>query len=558
MNDEKVRQIKNRFEYLKTDRSYFDSGIWQEIANYVLPIREDLKGDRKKGQVASTKMYDGSPVSSLNLFADGLHGYMISPSIQWFVLRLPRHLRFLENVPEVSGWLEDVQADIYSAFQSSNFYSEMRTYFKDGGGIGTASLYMEEDIATGKIVFTCMHPKEGYIAEDKHGDVDTFFRLVKLTARQAAQEFGKEKLSEPVKHALKHNAYQEFKFLHAVFPRDDFDDRKITATNRKYASVWIEYDSNNICRESGYRRFPYMVWRYSKSGDVYGYSPAAFALPEIKSLNIIAKDLLAAGQMAVRPAFNIPIEMKGKVRLTPSGMNYYGSDYNRKISPINTVGNFPIALDREDKKREIIEKHFHVDFFLMLQRAERQMTATEIMERMGEKASVLSASIGDLSPRLDSIIDNLFEIELESGKIPPPPEILLEYGGANIDINYMGPLAQAQRRLFETQGIRSGLELAAPIFALFPQTVDLINADETLRDLLISNGFPQRGLYPPDVVMTTRQQKQLQQQNEGMKLDQERMSDVLKKLAQASKNAGGTQGISELAAMLGGETGATV
>lgn len=550
-NEEKARQIKNRFGYLQSYRSYFDSGIWQEIADYVLPIREDLKGDRKPGQIRATKMYDGTAVSALNLFADGLHGYMISPSIQWFTLRLPRHLRFIENVPEVREWIEDIQSDIYSAFQSSNFYSEMRTYFKDGGGIGTASLYMEEDIATGKVIFICLHPKEGYIAEDKYGNADTFYRRVKLTARQAEQEFGKDNLSIPIQNALKNNSYQEFEFLHAVFPRDDFDSRKITATNKKYASIWSEFNSNHICRESGYDSFPYMVWRYSKSGDVYGFSPASFALPEIKSLNAISKDLLGAAQMAVRPPYNIPIEMKGKVRLTPFGMNYYGSDYNRKISPINTGINFPIALDREDKKREIIEKHFHVDFFLMLQRAERQMTATEIMERMGEKASVLSASVGDLTATLDSIIDHVFEIEMAAGRIPPPPDILMDYGGAKIDITYMGPLAQAQRRLFETQGIRTGLELAAPLFAIFPETVDLINADATLKELLISNGFPQSALNPPDVVMTTRQQKALQQQNEGMKLDQERMSEVLKKLAQASKNAGGSQGISELAAMLG-------
>lgn len=554
-NEKTVQEIKKRFKYLEQKRSYFDTGIWQDIADYVIPIREDLKGNQQPGRIIATKIYDGTAVSALNLFADGLHGYMISPSIRWFTLRLPRNLRQIEDVPEVRHWIEDVQSDIYSAFQSSNFYSEMRTYFKDGGSIGTASLYMEEDIATGKIVFSCLHPREGYMAEDKYGEIDTFFRKVKLTARQTAQQFDKKDISQPIQNALENNPYQEFEFLHAVFPRTDFDNRKITSTNKRYASIWCEYNNNNILREGGYDLFPYMIWRYTKSPDVYGYSPAAFALPEIKGLNAISKDLLGAAQMTVRPPFNVPIEMKGKVRLTPFGMNYYGSDYNRKITPVNTGMVFPIALDREEKKREIINKHFHVDFFLMLQQAERQMTATEIMERMGEKASVLSASIGDLSTVIDMIIDHVFEIELKSGRIPPPPDILMaSAGGKNLDIVYTGQIAQAQKRLFETQGIRTGLELAIPLLTVFPQAADLINSDETLRELLISNGFPQTALNAPEQIKTIRQQKSDQQMQDKQKIDQDLMAEVLKKLSQAVKNSGGISGVEELIKILSGGT----
>lgn len=554
--EKKSQELKRRFTYLQQKRNPWDTGLWQDIADYVIPVREDMKGNQQPGQIKATKIYDGTAVSALNLFADGLHGYMISPAIQWFNLRLPRQLKFLENIPEVRMWMEAVQGDIYSAFQSSNFYSEMRTFFKDGGSIGTASIYIEEDISTGKIVFTCLHPREGFIEEDRFGNIDTFFRKVKLKARQAEQQFGIDNLSDPIKNACKDSPYTEFEYLHAVYPRNDFDDRSIAATKKKYASVWCESGSNKMPRESGYNRFPYRVWRYSKSAnDVYGYSPAAFALPEIKSLNAIAKDLLGAAQMTVRPPFNIPIEMKGKVRLTPFGMNYYGSDFNRRITPVNTGMVFPIALDREEKKREIIEKHFHVDFFLMLQRAERQMTATETMERMGEKASVLSASIGDLTGVLDGIIDDIMVIELEAGRIPPPPDVLQEYGGARIDTVYMGPLAQAQKRLFETQGITSGLQLAVPLLAVFPDAVDLINSDEALKELLISNGFPQSALNTPEQMVNIRKQKQAQQAQELQKMDQDRGAEILKKLSQAVKNANGLEGVKQLLEALNGTNG---
>lgn len=553
-DEEKVSEIKNRFKYLETQRSYWDNGIWKDLDDYVFPVSLDLQRNNQQGKVEVNKMYDGTAISAINLAADGTHGYMINPSTLWLNVRLPKKAKAVENNPEVREWIQDgIQDGLYSTFQNSNFYSEMRTFMKDVFSVGHSLIYIEEDETTGKLVFSCIPTKEGYIAENKYGEIDTCFRKIRKSARAMAQDFPFEKFSQPIQHALKNNPYQEFDFIHAVFPRDDFDSRKITATNKRYASIWCEVTSNKLLRESGYSLFPYPSWRYAKStNSVYAYSPAVFALPEIKSLNAISKDLLGAAQLSVRPAMNIPIEMKGKVRLTPFGMNYYGSDYNRKISPINQGGQFPFAIDREEKKREIIEKHFHTELFLMFQRAERQMTATEVMERMGEKASVLSASIGDLTTALDKIIDYVFYLETKAGRIPPPPDILMEYGGTDLDIVYMGPLAQAQRRLFETQGIRTGLELAIPLLSIFPETVDLINADETLRQLLISNGFPQTALNSPDKIVQIRQQKSDQNMQEVQKLDQERISEVLKKLSQAAKNAGGPAGIQELAGLLAG------
>ncbi len=551
---EKTQQLHKHFLFLERERSYWDKGLWQEIADYVCPVREDLQETSQQGKIQGVKAYDGTAIYAVNLAADGTHSYIMNPATQWFTLRLPRHLKHLEDEPSVRMWIDELQADIFAVFQNSNFYSEIRAFLRDGFSIGTASLDIEEDLASRKLCFTALHPREGYIAEDKFGNVDTFFRKVKLTARQAKQRFGIEKLSDPIKNAVENNPYQPFTFLHALLPRDDYDMRKLAATSKKYASIWCEFNGKKIVSEGGYNVFPRMVWRYFKSGnEVYGRSPAASALPEIKSLNAIAKDLLGAAQMAVFPPLNVPAEMKGRVRWAPSGLNYMGPDFNRKISAVHTGTNFPVGNEWMNKKQEIIEKHFHVDFFLMLQRAEREMTAREIIERMGEKASVLSASIGDLSVVLDKIIDYVFYIETEAGRVPPVPDILMEYGGSNIDIVYMGPLAQAQKRLFETQGIRLGLELAIPIISAFPESADLINWDEALKELLISNGFPQTALNSLETISAIRLSKQQAQLASQEKVEADLTADTMKKLAQAIKNAGGTAGLKELLASMAAE-----
>ncbi|KKN04240.1 hypothetical protein LCGC14_1099310, partial [marine sediment metagenome] len=499
-----AREIKNRQKYLEEVRSPWED-LWQDIADHFLFRREDIRGDNQQGETQGTKSYDGTPASSLNLFTNGIHGNFFNPAIQWFIQRLHRSMKPLENIPEVRLWLQDVQEALYSAFQNSNFYSKIHQFIKDGGSIGTAVITLEEDIASGRLVFHTLHPKEAYIADDQFGRVDTLFRKTMLTARKAHQRFNKDNFTPALLNSIEKNPYKEFEFIHAVYPREDFDDRKLSVTNKKYASVWMESKGTSILKESGYDRFPYMVWRYEVTGnETYGRSPASDALVEAKGLSVIGKSLLRAAEMSVDPAMNVPTEMKGRVRLVPHGMNYVGSDYNRIIKPVTQGINYPIALDREDKKREIIEKHFHIDFFLMIARSERQMTAREVIEKAGEKATVLGAAIGDLTTASNEIMDYTFDIEYAAGRIPPVPDILAEFGGKNIDTVYMGPLAQAQKRLFETQGITQSLDVGLPIMDAFPATKDIINADNALKEVLVSFGWPQEAFNSPERISEIR------------------------------------------------------
>lgn len=544
VEEEKAKEIKREYDQLKQDRQVIDQ-LRQEIAEYILPLREDFRDvEVASNSIQSLKkgknIYDGTAVSALNLAADGFHGYMISPAMKWFLLKLPSKMKFLEKLPEVRTWMQDVTEAMYAEFQNSNFYSEMRVFLRDGLSVSPGALFIEDDMSKGRVCFNALHPNEVYLAEDIHRNVDKVIRHVWYTARQAVQMFGKDKLSLSIQNSFENNPFQRFEFLHSVSPREDFDTRKIDAINKPYKSVWIEKGGKVVLRESGFDMFPYMVWRYAlNSRNPYGDTPATFALPEVKRLNIISKSVAGAAQLTVEPPYNIPAEMKGKVRLTPHGMNYYGSDANRRIYPINTGINFPIALDREEQIRSLIKDHWHVDFFMMLAQAEREMTATQAAEIIGEKALVLGAATVSLTTALDNIIDYVAYLGMKAGRIPEPPDVVKMFaGGERIDIVYTGTLAQAQRRLFETLGITRSLEMVAPIIGMYIDAGDVINADESVRKILISNGYPQDALNTDEQIAQKRQARADAQGVEAQKQDQERMSEVLKKLSQAAKNAG--------------------
>ncbi len=535
-----VEDNLKRHAQLKEDRKPWLS-MWQDIADYVIPLREDLLGNDPKGKLQGQRRYDGTATSAHQLFGDGFHGHLVSPAMKWFVLRLRD--KELMALPEVRQWLQEVSEQIYFALQESNYYGTMRMCIDDGTSFGTATKFREEDMGSGRLIFTSMHPGQIVIAEDKFGFVDTTFREFKMTGRQIVQRFGEKVLPDQTKDSIKLNPYQKLTVLHAVYPREDRDVTKLDVTNKKFASNWILTGAQKheaLLSNSGFDSDPFNTWRFKKSGrEVYGRSPASDALSDIIGLNKMDKTMLAAAQLSVEPPVNVPANRKGQVRLVPRGINYFekGED---PISPINMGIKYPIGVDRQERKQKIIEEHFKVDFFLLLARSERQMTATEILERQGEKAAVLGATVGRFgSEVLDDDIDWVFDAETRAGRLPEPPAVLEERGGEPIDIIYMGPLAQAQRILFETRGINLGLEAIAQMAELDPTVLDNINFDAAARAKLEATGFPQDAIRDVQDVQALRQARQQALAEEQAKDDAERSAEGVKTLAQADQASGG-------------------
>ena len=276
-----------------------------------------------------------------------------------------------------------------------------------------------------------------------------------------------------------------------------------------------------VIRESGFDINPYAVWRLRKNSDeIYGYSPAADAMVSIKKDQQKAKTLLMAAQMAVEPPMNIPEHMRGNTRIEPKGHNYFerGGD---KASVINTGINYPIAIDREEKIQRIIEDKYRVDFFLVLARAEREMTATEIMERQAEKAVLLGPQIDRLEQEgLSKVFDIVSDMADRAGRLPEPPQILVDAieeakadgrQPASIDIQYTGPLAQAQKQLFNLRPIKNGLNELGQASVLFPRVLQKINEDRLAEAILDSTNFPQTIMNTDAEVEAIREQEAIDQ-----------------------------------------------
>ena len=503
--------ILGRQRQMETIREVYERGLWQDISRFVNPRREDIHiedAQNDKGQRFGRDIYDGTPLGALNTWADGMQGFLVSQSIKWFKSEMDNPT--LNSIDNVRLWLQEYDRKMYSAFARGNFYAALPAWLRDAGSIGTATLFTEEDVGAGRAVHTTIHPREIFIAENKFGEVDTIHRKFMLTARKAVQKF-KDKVSDLIKANAANHPDKEHEFIHAVFPNDDRIIGKSTSSNKFFRSIYLETSSGgtakvgNVVRDSGFDINPYAVWRFRKSSDeIYGRSPAADALTEVFSLNQIGKTMIQAAQKEVDPALNVPAEMRGRVRMEPHGYNYY-QDPKRTISVIGTGIKYPLGIDQQERLQTSLEDKYRVEFFKAFIGRQGEATATEILEIKAEQAGLMTAQVDMLYIEgLRKIFDIVSDIEdrrgafTESEGMPPVPDEIIESGGA-INFILTGPLAQAQRRLFELRPINNTIDTLSPLAAVLgPEVLDVINVDEVSEIIVESGSFPQKAINSRD------------------------------------------------------------
>lgn len=541
--------ITKRQSKLETDKSNFEDRF-EDIADYVSPHREDIRDTLVKGESKGNKIFDGTAVSAAVLATDGIHGYHVSPAFDWFKYSMNR--KHVNKVLEIREWLDEIEFNMYTALNRSNFYSEMWSFIYDGFTMGTSSIYPEEDLAEERIVFETIHPGEFYMAENKYGEIDVLHRKKKITARKLVQMFGEENLPDKIKNSHREQPFGEHEVVHAVFPREEFDNRMKDVGNKRFASVWMITEGNHIARVSGFDEFPYHSWRYMKTGkEVYGVSPAMLAMADIKGLNIMSKTLLGAAQLHLDPPLNVPSYLAGQVQWKPRGLNYLKDATADRITPVNTGGQYPVGIDREQAKQAQIKERFHVDTFLLLTQmaGEGTRTATEVNELMAEKAAVLGAELGPFNKQIDSILDHVYNIETNAGRMPAPPDILLEMAeedqAIRFDPVYQGPLAKAQQDRFGKDPFRKFFLDIAAVLELDPDALDNFDLDAAAR--LIADDLPSEVINSLDKVAKIREGKAQAQAEQEQEEALAAGADGLKTVSEADKNLNG-----QISAGLGG------
>ena len=526
------------------------------------------------GQQTGQYVYDDTAMLARNKLTDGMVGYLCSRNQPWFALELPGKLNFprhsgmrawngqrVDSYPQVQMWLQDCQTVLYSAFNRSNFYDVVTEFISDGATCGTASMLVEEDVENARQVFTVPHFRECYIAENQYKKVDTNYRVYSMTLRQLAQKFGWDEMCdvEPnFERDYKSNMHAKRDVLHAVYPREDYEPWRIDAKGKRWASDWVYSrggkimsprgpgkgakladENHSIVKEGGYDSMPMITWRWRVNCDeVYGRGPAHDAFISIAKINQMARTNLVTAQRAAEPPLVAYSDLRGAIQRGPNAITYMESnrgDLRTRMpqSLYTGVQNLPFNVEFQDRVAQVINEHFHTDVFMMMSQLaaagqSERMVIEQIQELQGEKAAILGTRVGNLqSEAFDPLIERVYSIEAESGRIPTPPDILLESIHGPVEIQYLGPLAQAQTRLTKVRAIQAGISLATQVSQLNPIAMDQVDFDKAVGEILDATGFPASCLRDPRKVMAIREQR-----NKSAQVQQE--AETVPQLAKAA------------------------
>lgn len=519
------------YNNLKRNKQLFREH-WQELSEYIAPTRgmffERPLNERKL--IDYKKLVNNTIGIAVDTLSAGMLNGLTSPSREWFKLTTPMN----ENV-EVAQWTNKIKEQMEYIFQKSNFYNTLHNVYQELAVFGTACFFVEKDYDN-VIHCTQFTINEYCLMYDTKGLPCMFGREFYMSVQQVVETFGYENCSVGVQSQYDNKNYtQDVKVYHLVCENKNRDKSKKDNKNFKYRSLYWQNDNEDkFLRESGYNYFPVIAPRYAVNStqDTYGYGIGDKVLGDCRMLQKMERVKLIGLQKVVEPPLLVSSQVQGKINVAPNGVTRFSGTTDSAVYPM-----YKVALDLPSLSAEIanverrITNNFYYDVFLMLTSQEySRMTATEVAERHQEKLMMLGPVLQRLnSELLDPMIQITFQIMLDNGMIPPPPEIIQ---GGELKVEYVSIIAQAQKAQGMAE-INQGTAFLGQLAQVFPQVLDVVNPDRLVLTAYDKIGVDPSVIRSPKEIEAIRQQRAMQQAQQQQIADQNAEADTIEKLSKA-------------------------
>lgn len=532
------KQVVDRHHSLFQEaQNYWD--IWKEIRDYELPYDGQFDDDQPgKPNLHDENIYSNAPAIYRDIFAAGIQSGLTPPSRKWYRFTLA-DMTLNDNM--LVKRVLDQRCDITEyVFAQSNFYNATHTCYRELP-YGQAPLGV---FANAKGLTFVPYPIGTYaLGANAHGHIDAFARKVKMTASQIVGQFGFDNCPRFIQDQYQRSGgYTEWYTVNwLVEPNRDGDGRQLGNKNMPYRSVyWVDgQDSDGVLAVSGFEEWPIPVARYDVKGlSPYGIGPGWNGLPDSRMLQKMEYDSIMATELGVKPPLQGPSNLQGRTNLFPGGFTPT-DDPNNAIRPLYAgqldIGTLDAKIMRVEER---LKRTYSTDLFLMLDQLDRgQMTAQEVMARNQEKLQQLGPVVERLQNEfLTQIIERVYNILDRRGFFPPIPEEVQELlEGQEIKIEYLSPLAQAQKMSGLT-AIEQGIAFTGNVAQLDPSVINRVDFGDAVAKYLDRIGVPATMIRSEDEykqIMQEQQKAQQQAQEEAMQAAQMQQAAPL---AQAAKN----------------------
>ena len=532
MNSRKAKELIDRLGQFQSIRAQWDA-IWDFIALRTSPKNACFQSEHQTGQPRSAwHKYDSTASLAINKWASAMDGITTPKTQKWHGLTLTD-----EKLSEkYHTYLEEIRDTLFARryAANSNFANANYENLRSVGTFGNGAFSLTESRDFKGNVYKAWNLREFFIDQNYGGEVDTFFRKFRLTARQAKQEFG-ENCPERIKEAK--NLQEEFEFLWAVYPNTDYVKGSLLATKKKYASIYVCITTCEVIEEGGFDICPLFYQRYDimpSLTDPYGYAPILLCMPEVKDLNKMIADLLTLSDRQTRPIMLSSEDDLLEQRFLNNGVLLHGGldgNGNERIKEMISHAQTPITLQMIQDMRQVVNEGFNLNLFQILVN-KPNMTATEVMQRAQEQGTLLGSFTSRREKEfLSPLIVKEVELAERQGDLPPVPEELQEAIGSGevfFSVKYESPIVRAQKA-DEAAAIFRTLETATVLQNFDPTVKNKINAAKTLETVASIWGAPQK-------IFNTDEEKELKDMNEAQLQQAQQMLNAAPVISKSAKD----------------------
>lgn len=531
MSGEKV--IK-RLEAMKAERARHES-VWRACFEVTNPERcEGLVGtsiDAVSAQNKKAELLDNTATDGVRMLASNVMGGMTPANAVWFAMDVG------DENDEERRWLGHTAEVVWNGIHSSNYDSQKYEALVDSLCAGWMVLFIEETPGTGQPHFQQFPIGQCFIAASKEGGrIDILYRSFRLTAEQAVEQYG-DKVSQKIKDdaADPAKAGNLHDFVMAVEPRTDYRPGSRLARNLPFSSQHVEVSTKNVVRESGFHEQPFVCPRWMQlPNSPYAIGLVSNALATIRELNeLLRLQKIALGRAAagVYVAVEDGVLNPRTVRIRPGAVVVANSIDSLKPLPSGADFN-ATAVDIEKRQAEIRR-------LLLADQLQPQdgptMTATEVHVRVALIRQLLGPLYGRFqSEDLALTIERVFGMMYRFGRPElggQPGDVLIDDAPESLQaqvfrIRYLSPLARAQK-LEDVTAINQLMAMAGSMAQMGkPETLDLIDSEESLRIASDALGAPAKVLRDAKALKAYRDQRAASQQ-QAQQADQQQQLQTM-------------------------------
>lgn len=543
LSAETIKKLQKRADVLFEKKAPVNT-LHQTLAEQFYPERADFTYIRNTGEEIGTYLSTSYPVVTRrelgNAFASMLRYE------EWFDITTNREN---ELDHEAKVWLQEATETQRRAMddRDANFERATKEGDHDFATFGQCAISVEWDQKGTHLLYRCWHLRDMVWAEDAKGRIDFIARKWKPFACDLVDMF-KGKTSANTNATVKDkDPYTEIDCMHIVCSTRHIEDPELKKW--KYISVYIECKDTHLLECVGSRNQKYAIPRWQTvANSQYAYSPATIiALPDARLMQAMTATLLRAGEKYVDPPMIGRFEaIRSDLALYPGGTTWADAEYDEKLGPVLREvyspkgGGLPWGKEMNESQLMLLREAFFLNK-LTMPFPEREITAYEAGKRVSE---YIRQALPLFRPMEIEYNGALCELTFDTlmyadgpfggafGIIAEIPESLRRQ---EIKFKFRTPLREAadQRKVFQ---LRQAKEMLVTMADVDKTVLNIVDANEAVRDALAGNRTPERWLRSEDDAEALAQQQRDAEEAAATLAQLEQGATIAKDVGAANKS----------------------